>query len=50
MMNVFVGAVVFLAIILAVRSVYKDSRSGSCSGCGCGCNSCNGCAQKTNKN
>ena len=37
--NIVVGLVLLVAIVLAVRSVYKARKQGSCS-CGVDCGSC----------
>ncbi len=34
-----VGAIVFILMALAVRSIIKSKKKGECS-CGCGCESC----------
>lgn len=42
-----VGLVVLLMAGCAVRSIWKDKKSGkSCSGCGGGCGGCSGCRTK----
>ena len=40
--TIVVGAIVFGAAGLAVRSVIRDMRSGKCAGCSGGCGHCDG--------
>ena len=44
--TIAVGAVVLLAIGLAVRSIYRDKKSGKCCG---GCSGCSGACHCTHR-
>lgn len=50
--NLFVGAIVLVVIALAGRNVYKNRKSGGCSGCPSSSGCHNGCCnieQKDNR-
>ncbi|MCD7806773.1 MAG: FeoB-associated Cys-rich membrane protein [Lachnospiraceae bacterium] len=48
--NLIVGLILLVIVALAVRSIWKDKKSGrGCAGCSHGCSSCNGCASVKQK-
>ena len=46
METVIVGGIVLIIILLAIRSVYKNMKSGGCSSCDAGRSKCSGCNSK----
>ena len=49
MSTVIVAAVIVLCLVLAARSVIKDKKRGSCSGCSGSCGGCAGHCQHHGK-
>lgn len=41
--TLFTGIIVLGLVGMAVRSLYRKRKSGSCSGCGGSCGGCGGC-------
>ncbi|MDE5753450.1 MAG: FeoB-associated Cys-rich membrane protein [Oscillospiraceae bacterium] len=51
MANIIVILIIGVILILAIRSVWKNHKSGGCSSCGnkCSCGHCNGCGSSEHK-